>query len=82
LPANVGEFVPLLGAWPQDPFNGKSMIYLPKKAIVYCVGPDLTDDGGAIATIPSKGKDFGISLELDAPEPAPKADPPRSLFGD
>ncbi|MFX8466415.1 hypothetical protein ABTL61_19425, partial [Acinetobacter baumannii] len=41
LPATSQGLVLLLGAWPQDPFSGRPMIYNPKKEVVYSVGKDL-----------------------------------------
>jgi len=61
LPDTVEGFVPILGAWPTDPFNGKPMIYNREKGMAYSVGSNLVDDGGKIA----KGwmsKDVGVSL--------------------
>lgn len=59
-PASTAGFVPILGAWPSDPFNGKPMLYNASKAIVYSVGANLIDDGGQVA-----GKDppdLGVRL--------------------
>ncbi len=64
LPKAAAEFVPLVGSWPTDPYNGKPMIYLPAKQVVYCVGENLKDDGGDIALIRYASKDVGVSLEL------------------
>jgi len=62
LPSSPSGFVPLLGAWPTDPFNGKPMIYKPEKEIAYSVGTNLIDDGGQISD-GWKSKDVGIWLK-------------------
>jgi hypothetical protein len=59
LPPSADDFVPLLGGWPRDAFNGKPMIYSPQDAVVYSVGEDLIDHGGEIYEF---GSDVGISL--------------------
>jgi len=62
LPDTTIGFVPILGKWPLDPFNGKPMLYNPKREIAYCVGPGLTDDGGLVVD-PRSGTTVGISLK-------------------
>jgi len=62
LPDSASDLVPLLGTWPTDPFNGKPMIYTPKKEVVYSVGKNLLDDGGQIGEF-RESKDLGISLK-------------------
>ena len=62
LPSTVSEFLPYLKTWPVDPFDGKPMRYSSTKQMVYCVGKNLVDDGGAIS-LSLDGKDFGISLK-------------------
>jgi len=62
LPKTKDELIPILGAWPHDPYNGGQMFYDPKKEVAYSVGKNLVDDGGAIGD--SLGsKDLGISLK-------------------
>jgi hypothetical protein len=44
LPATLAALVPeFLRQVPQDPFDGRPFRYLPDKAVVYSVGPDLVD---------------------------------------
>ena len=64
LPATTAGFLPLVGAWPQDPYNGKPMIYNAKTEKVYSVGENLVDDGGDFGIDLSKSLDIGISLKL------------------
>ena len=86
LPASIEAFEPILGAWPQDPFNGKKMLYLPKKEVVYTVGNNLVDDEGDVGINPSRGNDVGVTLKLDVPElvsvPLPMPPPSRPGSGD
>ena len=60
LPATAEGFIPMLGAWPKDPYNGKPMIYDARTEKVYSVGQNLIDDGGAIG--PHGSLDVGVSL--------------------
>ncbi len=64
LPPTVAGFVPILGAWPTNPFDGQPFTYLPKQEKVYGVGNDLTDHGGDLGNGIVSGKDAGISLQL------------------
>jgi len=63
LPATTDGFLPYLGAWPQDPYNGNPMIYRPSTEKVYAVGENLKDDGGDVGTTLSKTLDVGLSLK-------------------
>ena len=50
LPKSLDELVPeYFDKVPADPFDGKPFRYLPEKKIIYAVGYDLKDDGGAEA---------------------------------
>lgn len=61
---NTGEgFLPMLGEWPQDPFNGKPMIYSRINEKVYAVGDNLVDDGGKIEQHGFELKDVGVSIK-------------------
>lgn len=62
LPPTTDGFLPLLGAWPKDPYNGKPMVYRPDRAIAYSVGPGLVDTGGTIGD-PRKLQVTGILLK-------------------
>ena len=53
-----------MGEWPQDPFNGKPMIYSPSKEKVYSVGANLVDDGGDFDQRGFVLKDVGVALKL------------------
>lgn len=64
LPASTDGFVPTLGAWPIDPFDGKPFKYLPRQEKVYGVREDLIDHGGDVGTGYPSGKDAGFSLRL------------------
>jgi hypothetical protein len=83
LSALVPEFVPAFSA---DPFSGEPLRYerLPDGVVIYAVGPDLTDNGGNLATFgadkfspPPAGTDVGFRL-WDVPHrgQAPKGEPP------
>jgi hypothetical protein len=48
LPQTKEGFLPILGKWPDDPFSGNPLIYLPKEQKVYSIGADLKDDGGDV----------------------------------
>jgi len=63
LPKTSAGFISILGAWPQDPYNGKQMIYDPWNQKAYTVGPDLIDNGGDVNFDLSGCKDIGISLK-------------------
>lgn len=63
LPPTSDGFLSYLGAWPQDPFNGKTMIYNPTKEVVYAVGKNLVDDGGTFDVNVSKSPDVGLSVK-------------------
>ncbi len=63
LPATEAGFVPILGAWPLNPFDGKPFRYDAKREIAYGVGEDLKDHGGDV-DVDRTGKDLGISLKL------------------
>ena len=64
LPETVDGFVPLLGKWPQDPYNGLAMIYNAKTEKVYSIGKNLIDDGGDIGVDLLKVLDIGLSLKI------------------
>jgi hypothetical protein len=64
LPDSTLGFVPILGGWPIDAYNGKPFIYLPKQEKVYGVGQDLVDHGGDVHNNNPYGKDAGISLKM------------------
>jgi hypothetical protein len=64
LPPTPAGFLPLMGEWPQDPFNGKPMIYSPSKEKVYSVGANLVDDGGDFDQRGFVLKDVGVALKL------------------
>jgi hypothetical protein len=69
LPESVTGFLSLLGEWPQDPYNGKQMIYRQAQEKVYSIGEDLVDDGGDIGARFGRGKDMGLTLKRDIPDP-------------
>jgi len=62
LPASVNGLLPLLGSWPEDPYNGKPMTYNAVEEKVYSVGTNLVDDGGNIGA--NGSFDVGVSLSL------------------
>ena len=62
LPDTIDGFVPLLGKWPTDPYNGLPMVYNAKTQKVYSVGKNLVDDGGDIGVDLFKALDIGLSL--------------------
>lgn len=64
LPESTAGFVPILGGWPKNPFDGKPYKYLPKVEKVYGVRQDLVDHGGDIGNGYPSGTDAGISLKL------------------
>jgi hypothetical protein len=75
----------LLPAVPIDPFTGTPLRFLRLEdgILVYTVGPDETDDGGAVAEDPESGRkqtDFGLRLwdparrRQPAPPPGPMED--------
>jgi len=64
LPATADGFLPLVGSWPQDPFNGKPMIFDSKQERVYSVGSNLIDDGGIVSFTSAGAPDVGVSLKL------------------
>jgi hypothetical protein len=61
-PASASGFLPIIGQWPRDPFNGKDMLYNPQKRAIYSVGEDLKDDGGDIGEWKKPGKDVGVFI--------------------
>ena len=64
IPSSSAGLVPILGAWPQDPFNGKPMVYNAKDEVVYSTGKDLSDGGGKALGISIDDSDIGVSLKL------------------
>jgi len=59
LPQSLAELVPeYLGAVPVDDMDGKPLRYSPEKKVLYSVGKDLADDGGA------KDKDIVFEIEF------------------
>ncbi len=64
LPPTIDGFLPILGKWPVDAFNGKPMIYRAKQEKVYSVGEDLKDDGGSFTWDGTRVRDVGLSLSL------------------
>lgn len=64
LPDSTAGFVPILGEWPTNPFDGKPFTYSRKEEKAYGVGDDFKDHGGDIDRTFSYGKDEGISLKL------------------
>jgi hypothetical protein len=85
-PAGLKELLPAyLPAVPRDPFDGREMRYrrLPDGAIVYSVGPDGQDNGGALNRDrpTAKGTDLGFRLwdESSRRQPAAEALPSPSL---
>lgn len=67
LPRTLGELVPAyIDRVPADPFDGKPIRYNPDKKIIYSVGTDAKDDGGAAAKRMFSDKPFEIfSKEKD-----------------
>lgn len=66
-PANLEETVPaFVKEVPQDPFDGKSLRYRSTKGgfLLYSVGPDLEDNGGAAATKQhdNRGRDLVVEI--------------------
>jgi len=62
LPEDLDGLVPeYLDAVPRDPFDGKPLRYSRAKRIVYSIGSDLIDRGGATAT--GEDDSCGDSLE-------------------
>ena len=68
LPRNLEELVPgCLKAVPLDPYDSKPLRYkqLPRGFVVYSVGPDRHDDGGAEPPTPEKGAARSKSTPMD-----------------
>lgn len=65
----------MLSEVPADPYTSRPLLY--KKAddgaVVYCTGPDETDDGGELDPVPAPGTDIGFRLF----DPAHRRKPPR-----
>jgi type II secretory pathway pseudopilin PulG len=71
-PERLEALVPAeLAQIPSDPFDGAQLRYRPRAdgALVYSVGGDLKDDGGAPVADGGKGGDvvFSVRLRADAP---------------
>ena len=76
----------ILASVPNDPFTGRRINYkhLPDGIVVYTVGPDGKDDGGAVEANEKEGKkqtDYGIRLWDPASRRAP-APPPEPKEGE
>jgi hypothetical protein len=73
MPANLAALIPgYLDALPIDPFNGKP-IRLAKESdrwIIYSVGPDSVDNGGAPIRSNGQPGDLIFTLKLSPPVPA------------
>jgi hypothetical protein len=64
-PATLEVLVPTyLPAVPLDPYRGKPLLYhvLSDGAVVYSVGRDMVDDGGAVLAAGMTPKDYGVRL--------------------
>ena len=65
LPDSTAGFVPILGSWPNDPFDGKPYIYQPKEQKVHGVRENLViDRSGDIYNGHTVRADEEISLRL------------------
>jgi hypothetical protein len=66
LPNSLQELVPkYIPESMEDPFDGKALRYSAEKKIIYSVGKDLIDNGGAISADDwKKGDDLGFKVEF------------------
>jgi len=65
LPESLSELVPeFFSQVPLDDFDGKPFRYLPGKKLIYSIGPDLKDSGGAAMQKGSKEYDLPFPIEF------------------
>ena len=65
LPDSIAGFVPILGSWPNDPFDGKPYIYLPKEQKVHGLRENLViDSSDDISNGHTVRADEEISLKI------------------
>ena len=65
LPGSLAELVPgLLPAVPLDDFDGKPLRYRPERRLLYSVGKDLIDSGGAAISPGGSPQDLPFDIEF------------------